>query len=252
MARPPDATTVLAMLTDGRFPSGAHAYSAGMEQAVAWGDVDDLATAESFARGRAATSATPAAQCTAAAGAIATRAGPGRLTGMLDALDVEIDARTASRAAREVSRQQGRRWLRAVQGVWPEESAVRAPRRPDGRAVLDGRHGWVVVGVVGGRLGLGPTGTATVALYELVGTPLWAAARLLGLDPVATTATVARVLADVGPGAARAATTAARRTGDRLDDGGPVDWSWISWATAPLADLAAEGHLHREERLFAS
>ena len=37
--------STLMLLADGRFPSGGHAYSAGMEQAITWGDVRDLAGA---------------------------------------------------------------------------------------------------------------------------------------------------------------------------------------------------------------
>ena len=43
----------LAMLTDGRFPSGAHAHSAGIEVAVARREVVDLQDLERFLRGRA-------------------------------------------------------------------------------------------------------------------------------------------------------------------------------------------------------
>lgn len=265
MAEP--TATALVMLTDGRFPSGGHAYSSGMEQAVAWGDVVDLATAGSFAVGRAATTSTTATQVAASA-AVVTAPGPTRGPGAhgrrldvvdaLDALDAEVDARMASAAAREVSRQQGRRWLRSVRGVWPEAlDRLSTPPGPTGAgpadSILADRHGWVVTGASLGALGLPPQDAATVTLYELVGTPLWAAVRLLGLDPVATAGVVARLVADLQPSASVAADRAAERTERALaEPGGTVDWSWISWSTAPMSDLASEVHRRREERLFAS
>jgi urease accessory protein len=245
------------MLTDGRFPSGGHAYSAGMEQAVAWGDVVDLGTAEAFAVGRAATTSTAAAQVATSA-AVAAASGPGGSAGAigvhLDALDDEVDARMPSSAAREVSRQQGRRWLRTVREVWPEpfDRLSTAPG-PGGAGVLAGRHAWVVTGGAVGVLGLRPQDAATVALYELVGTPLWAAVRLLGLDPVATAGVIARLVAGLQPAIATSAARAADRAAAVLaDPAEPADWSWISWSTAPMSDLAAEAHRGREERLFAS
>jgi urease accessory protein len=248
------ASAAVIMLTDSRFPSGGHAYSAGMEQAVTWGDVVDLVTAEAFAIGRAATSSMAAAQVAAAATVVATASSDLATTGdLLDGLDAELDARMASSAARQVSRQQGRRWLRAVRAVWPEPLAQLSRPGPTGRDVLDDRHGWVVMGAATGLLGVGPVDAATVALYDLAGTPMWAAVRLLGLDPVATAGVVARLVAGYEPSVRRLAVTAARETALRLSASGqPIDWSWISWSTAPMSDLAAEAHLRREERLFAS
>ncbi len=247
--------TALVMLTDGRFPSGGHAYSAGMEQAVNWGDVDDLDTAEAFAAGRARSSTVVAAQVVAAARVIMTdrsdgSVGPVRL---LDLLDAEVDARMASSAAREVSRQQGRRWLRTVRGVWPEPFARPPAATGSTPELLAARHGWVVTGATAGVLGLHATDAAAIALYDLVGTPLWAAVRLMGLDPVATAGAVARLVAAFQPAATRATREATDRVaGDLAEPGRRIDWSWISWSTAPMSDLAAEAHLGREERLFAS
>jgi urease accessory protein len=245
------------MLTDGRFPSGGHAYSAGMEQAVAWGDVVDLGTAEAFAVGRAATTSTAAAQVAACA-AVITASDPGWFCGAigahLDALDDAVDARMPSSAVREVSRQQGRRWLRTVREVWPEPfDRLSNATGPGGAGVLAGRHAWVVTGAAVGALGLHPQDAATVALYELVGTPLWAAVRLLGLDPVATAGVIARLMTGFQLSVATSAARAADRAAAVLADVAvAADWSWISWSTAPMSDLAAEAHRGREERLFAS
>jgi urease accessory protein UreF len=119
----------------------------------------------------------------------------------------------------------------------------------------------VVLGATTARLGVTPEEAAAIALYDLVGSPLWAAVRLLGLDPVGTAAVVARVAADFEPAVDDAAALAVDRIRSALpsmgsrgagSSGPPVDLSWISWATAPLTDLAAEAHQQREERLFAS
>jgi urease accessory protein len=45
----------LLLLVDGRFPAGGHAYSAGVEAAVAIGDVVDGPTLERYLQGRLAT-----------------------------------------------------------------------------------------------------------------------------------------------------------------------------------------------------
>lgn len=239
------------LLADGRFPSGGHAYSAGMEQAITWGDVRDLAGAEEFLAGRVETLGPMATQVAAAANVAAHGEAKvvvpaGRQSGRalredLDRLDEAVDARIASASARSVSREQGHRWLRAVRAAWP----AWVPSAPC--VVLDGRHGWVVLGAVGAAVGLVPSDVARVALYELVSAPLWAAVRLLGLDPFAALEVLAGVLASADPLASSSATTAGAVAG-----GSPGGTEWISWLAAPLSELAAEAHLQREERLFAS
>jgi urease accessory protein len=244
--------TVMMLLTDGRFPSGGHAYSAGMEQAVTWGDVNDLRTAEAFASGRASAAAIMAAQVVAVAHGSGTGDRPvGSVRRELDRLDEETDARTASGAAREISRQQGRRWLRAAQGTWPDRLSGQEAGT-DAAFGLLGRNGWVVIGAASALLGLGGEDAATVALYELVGTPVWAAVRLLGLDPMKAAAVVARLVTGFEQDVRRAAREAQRISASVGTGETPSDLSWISWSTAPLSDLASEAHLRREERLFAS
>ena len=51
----------LLLLTDGRFPSGGYAHSAGLEPTIRAGRVRDAAGLESFLRGRAATAVKSAA-----------------------------------------------------------------------------------------------------------------------------------------------------------------------------------------------
>ncbi|MBB5872386.1 urease accessory protein [Allocatelliglobosispora scoriae] len=58
--------TIALLLNDGRFPSGGHAHSSGLEAAVAAGRVTDLSALEHFLVGRLATTALVAAAFTAA------------------------------------------------------------------------------------------------------------------------------------------------------------------------------------------
>ncbi len=248
--------STLMLLADGRFPSGGHAYSAGMEQAITWGDVRDLAGAEEFLAGRVETLGPMAAQVAAAGnvaahGAAKAVAPAGRQSGRtlgedLDLLDEAVDARLASASARSVSREQGHRWLRAVRAAWPAWVPSAS------YVVLDGRHGWVVLGAVGAAVGLVPSDVARVALYDLVSAPLWAAVRLLGLDPFAALEVLVGVLARADPLASSSAAAAANGAAGTGGTGGTGGTEWISWLAAPLSELAAEAHLQREERLFAS
>jgi urease accessory protein len=245
-------TFLVAQLTDGRFPSGAHAYSGGMEQAITWGDVTDLATAESFAEGRASTVLAMAVQSTAAANLIEACHLSSRLdvlatSRLLDQLDGELDARMSSPAARAVSREQGRRWLRAAAGTWPEVFD-----QFDSRLATDS-HWWVVTGAGCAALGMRPRHSATIILYDLVGTPLWAAVRLLGLDPVSASGSIARLVSRLGARSNEVCDDAAVRTSHALAASDRhLDLSWLACSTAPMSDLGSEAHLGREERLFAS
>ncbi|MCF6469020.1 hypothetical protein FAF44_11560 [Nonomuraea sp. MG754425] len=108
----------LLLLTDSRLPAGGHAHSGGTERAVASGTVHDVPSLGAFLRGRLHTAGALAAALTAAAGAQAAGARAGEPHPWV-ALDAETDARTASPAQREASRQQGRLLLRVARRVWP-------------------------------------------------------------------------------------------------------------------------------------
>ncbi|ANW22097.1 urease accessory protein UreF [Streptomyces clavuligerus] len=215
------------ILADGRFPAGGHAHSGGAEEAIASGrlrDTDDLAE---FCRGRLHTAGLTAAGLAAAAA-----------DGWdLRELDEAADARTPSPALRAVARRLGRQLIRAARTVWPDPRldalAAAAPR---------GAHQPVVLGLTARVAGLGPGDAAYCAGYETVGAPVSAAVRLLGLDPFAATAVLARLAPDLDRVAARA--TAAVREG-----GGPAA---LPAASAPLLDITAEQHAARPLRLFAS
>jgi urease accessory protein len=218
----------LLMLADGRFPAGGHAHSGGLEAAVAAGRVGDLPSLESFLSGRLATAglvdaAFAAAACARGAGGSAVAD-----------LDRELDARMPSPALRLASRRQGRALARAARAVWPSSSlaALGGHRQ--------GPHLAVALGVAAAGAGLTPAQAALAAAYAAVSGPAGAAIRLLGLDPYAVHACLARL----GPACERLAEDAAGLAG------GPA--GALPAAGAPLLDLAAADHATWEVRLFAS
>ncbi|MFD4953178.1 MULTISPECIES: urease accessory protein UreF [unclassified Streptomyces] len=227
----------LLLLADGRFPSGGHAHSGGLEAAAALDGVDDLAALEEFLRGRLATTGVVSAAFTAAA--CAAFDGAGRRgessTEQLELLDREFAARTPSPALRTASRRLGRQLLRAGRTVWPHprlDELSAAPRH--------GPHQPVALGAVAAAAGLGTDAAALAAAHEAVLTPATAAVRLLGLDPFAVHA----VLARLGPRIAAVAAGAARHA-----DTAPAD---LPSRAGPLLDIRAEHHSVWEVRLFAS
>ncbi|PRY27543.1 urease accessory protein UreF [Pseudosporangium ferrugineum] len=209
----------LLVLADGRLPAGGHAHSGGLEAAVSAGRVAGVADLEGFLRGRLSTSG-----LVAAAFAAAACAHPSRWSGLDDALD----ARTPSPALRKASRAQGRALLRAGRAMWPLPPIGREPHHP------------VALGVLASAAGLGPEAAAVAAAHGTVTGPASAAVRLLGLDPYAVHALIARL----APECDRLAAVAAARTDDPPDD--------LTAAGAPLLDLGAERHATWEVRLFAS
>jgi len=222
------------LLIDSRAPAGAHHHSGGMEPAVSAGlvtDIDDLAV---FCAGRLATAGTVAAAFAAAGWGAWAEAAPPSLWG---ALDAELDARTPSAAARRASRLLGggvRRLLRAVapaadvDGAWADVPSP-APHHPLALGAC--------VAVGGGDITVAAT---AAALGSVVG-PASAAVRLLGLDPFAVYALLARLGPDVDE-VATAGVASARRCA-------PAD---LPADGAPGLDLLADAHLLEEVRLFAS
>jgi len=209
----------LLVLADGRLPAGGHAHSGGLEAAVSAGRIRDVAGLGEFLRGRLAT-----AGLVAAAFAAAACARPERWP----ELDDGLDARTPSPALRKASRAQGRALLRAGRAMWPMPPIGREPHHP------------VALGVLAAGAGLGVTEAAVAAAHGSVTGPASAAVRLLGLDPYAVHALLARLAPDCD----RIAAGAAARTDD------PVDA--LPAAGAPLLDIGAEQHATWEVRLFAS
>ncbi len=224
------------LLADGRFPSGGHAHSGGVEEAVTAGQVHDLESLRGFVVGRLATAGRVAAGL-AAVSAVATvglavaaaaAAGDGRWSA--DELDAEADARIASPALRAASRRQGRQLVRAASHAWSVPSPGDRP------------HHAVAVGAVAAAAGLAPVDAARWVAYDAVMTPATAAVRLLGLDPFSVSALVAALGPAIEEVAAEAAAFAA--------GGAPLEE--LPCGAVPSLDIGAEAHAVREVRLFAS
>ncbi|WP_229072481.1 urease accessory protein UreF [Actinoplanes sp. DH11] len=212
--------STLLLLTDGRLPAGGHAHSGGLEAQVAAGRVGDVAALGGFLRGRLATGGLVSAAFAAAACGDVSRCGE---------LDAGLDARTPSPALRKASRAQGRALLRAGRAMWSLSGAAgRDPHQP------------VALGVLAAAAGLGPGEAAVAAAHGTITGPASAAVRLLGLDPYAVHALLARLAPDCD----RIAAVAAARYRDPVDD--------LPAAGAPLLDIGAEHHATWEVRLFAS
>lgn len=209
----------LLVLADGRLPSGGHAHSGGLEAAVSAGRIRDVSDVDGFLRGRLWTTGLVAAAFSAAACARPSR---------WPELDEGLDARTPSPALRKASRAQGRALLRAGRAMWTLPPIGREPHQP------------VALGVLAAAAGLGPTEAAVAAAHGTVTGPASAAVRLLGLDPYAVHALIARLAPDCD----RIATGAAKRIDDPADA--------LPAAGAPLLDIGAELHATWEVRLFAS
>ncbi len=101
-------------------------------------------------------------------------------------------------------------------------------------------HHPVAFGLVAGHAGISPIDTALALVYGAVSGPASGATRMLGLDPLAVTAVLARLSADLELTAAEAAASC-----DRL----PAD---LPALTGPRLDLLAERHRAAEVRMFAS
>lgn len=222
-----DGFAALLMLTDGRFPTGGHTHSGGLEPLAAAGRVRDIASLEAFLRGRVTTTGSVAAAFAVASHAAISDVDTAKLT----ELDSELDARMPSPALCAASRKLGRQLLRAARAAWPD------PRLDDvGRAP----HQAIALGAAAAAAGLDARATAAAALHEAVTGPATAAIRLLGLDPYAVHAVLARLgglLDDLATAAAGRGRTPAGEL--------PADGS-------PLLDIAAQHHATWEVRLFAS
>lgn len=233
--------STLLLLSDGRFPSGGHAHSGGFEAAASLENIVNVPGVESYVLGRLYTVGFVAASFAAAA-CVAVIDQPGPHHGIspealevLAELDDELDARTPSPALRGASRQLGRQVIRAGRAVWPD-AGVDALATTSGR----GLHHPVALGAVAAAGGLGPQAVALAVAHDSIIGPASAAVRLLGLDPFAIHAALARLTPHTGEVAARAASRA-------YDE--PAN---LPSASAPLADIAAELHATWEVRLFAS
>jgi urease accessory protein len=217
----------LLLLADGRFPSGGHAHSAGVEAACANGDITDVVTLQHFVAGRLHTIG-----LVEAAFAAAACAGHHPWSDLDDALD----ARIASPRLRDASRTLGRQLLRAGRRTWPHESLEQLALA----SAPAGPHQPVAMGAVARAAGLDAPDAAACSLHHLALALGTAALRLLGLDPFDVHALLA-ALAPTIDALARAAAVAPACSLDDLP----------AWS-GPLTEILAEDHATWEVRLFAS
>lgn len=220
------ATAAMLLLADSRFPTGAHAHSAGVEASAARGDVRDLAGLASFLEGRLLTTA-PVDAAFAAAASVAGAP--------LAELDRELAIRTPSPRLRSISRSLGRQLLRPAEQAWPagQYATLRSLH-------ADGPMQPVALGAVAGAARLSPRDAALCSLHHLVGAITTAAVRLLGLDPFQVHA----LAAGVGPRLEELADIAAGESARPPRD--------LPATTSLLGDILAEHHATWEVRLFAS
>jgi urease accessory protein len=241
--------TLLLLLLDSRAPAGAQHHSGGMEAAISTGLVSGLADAEDFCRARLRTSARVSAAFTAAACWLQShdperavvhapaqlRAGPTERSEEWAVLDAEFEARTPSEAMRAASRQLGGGLLRLLRSLLPDADlatqwgvAGPVPHHP------------LVLGAGVSLAGGSPELAARAAALAACASPASAAVRLLGLDPFAVHAMLARLAPGIDECARRAAKDATGPPSSLPADG------------APALDLLADFHLTAEVRLFAS
>ena len=230
----PHVPAALLMLADGRLPTGGHAHSGGLEEAIGRGAVTDRPTLEAWLTGRLHTTGRVDSAFAAAAAREAAERG---FTGECRWADLhaELGSRLPSEATRRASLAQGRGLLRVAASAWP------APWIPEMRAAMPGGTLWpVALGAVATAAGLVPVDAAVIAASAAVQGPAWAATRLLGLDPLQVACTLSGLA-----GAVDAVALEARR----LET---VGWGDLPGPAAPLTDIGAELHATWEVRLFAS
>ena len=238
---------LLLLLLDSRAPAGAHHHSGAMEAAIGTGlvsadPVRGLAGVEDFCRAKLRTSARVTAAFAAAACRLQST-DPERPGSPAPArwaeLDAEFEARTPSEATRAASRQLGGGLLRLLRSVLPETDLVTlwslwaAPHHP------------LVLGAGVSLAGGSPELAARAAALAACAGPASAAVRLLGLDPFAVQAMLARLAPSIDECAALAAQCSALQCSALQCRTLPAD-------SAPALDLLADYHLTAEVRLFAS
>ena len=207
----------LLLLADGRWPSGGHAHSGGLEAAVADGAVYDAATLESFVLGRLVT--TGAVDAWFAAAAWRDHSDQGALA----RLDAECEARIVSPALRETGRRLGRGLVRSAASIWPSIGGIPAVQHP------------LVLGALVAIAGGDALDAARLALHSHLTAVVTAAPKLFSIDmrdAMAVAVAAASLVDSLAADALRAEAAPA--------------------LSAPLVERRAERHARWEVRLFAS
>jgi urease accessory protein len=218
------------LLADARLPSGAYAYSAGLEGAT-WDEVDRDHVVD-YLRARLTTvTLVEAATCVLAyrlAEAVQQRTD--RPYGF-DRLQAEFDARTPLSSQRKVQSLLGRTLLRTLEKLFPEASALEAVHRQAPRPCRP-----IALGVAGCLLSASEAETALVCCYDEVQSCASASLKLLPTDPFETTGWVV----GLGPEISAVADAACRVHH-------PED---IPAAGAPQMEHWTAVHAHETRRLF--
>ena len=241
--------SALLVLADGRLPTGGYAHSAGLEQAIRQGWVNDIDGLRDFLRGRLHTTGlmnaafavaawnaldegTSAEAAPTPASTAESTPGTGDFpeTALRD-LDAELIARTPSPALRRIGSWLGTLMLRSLRSIHPHPLLDDFPK---------GLQQPLVYGAVGRVLGLSDADTAATILHEAVTGPATAAVKLMHIDPFQAHGAIIDLAADLDEAAERAA------------DFGRGDPAEIPALSAPLSDFAAELHEGDNVRLFAS
>ena len=230
----------LALVADGRWPSGGHAHSGGLEAAVRAGLVTDAETLHGWLLGRLMTTGEVDAAFASVAWMLAAPADPAApptgsprtYDGCWTLLIDEYWARVPVPALRAASMALGRAALRSAAATWPLPERLR-PTRPN-----DVDWPWpVAFGAAARASGMDRAATALALATASVQGPAWSATRLMGLDPYQ----VARSLAQL----VGAIETVTRRASQ-------CDMDSLPSISAPLLDIGAGNHSNQEVRLFAS
>jgi urease accessory protein len=234
-------SALLLLLLDSRAPAGAHGHSGGLEAAVTAGFVTGLADTERFCRLRLATAGATAAAFAACACRLWQ---DGAAPPAWADLDAELSARLPAEAARAASRQLGSGLRRLVTALLPDTALGSTGLGSAGLAgpwaglPRPAPHHPLVLGAAVALAGGDARLAAVAAALGTCAAPASAAVRLLGLDPYAVQAMLARLAPDIDAAGAAAAV--------------PRDPACLPASSAPALDLLADVHARSEVRLFAS
>lgn len=212
------------LLADGRFPSGAHTQSAGVEPAMLSGM--KVSQVPNYLQARLSTVTLVEAAASVVARSVWLETdGPVRFTALRD-VDEAWRVRTPSRALRDASDLLAHSLLRTVGAVWPVVLPTTGP--PWCRSV--------VMGATAAVTGLSSTELARLIAYEDVQTVISAAMKLDPFDPAVAVRWAAGVAAEVEALASRVASVTA-----------PDD---IPACSGPQIEAWGETHRFAERRLF--